>query len=619
MDQPHGPGGSAMLCQGCSATLSHDQRYCLDCGARRGPLPGWIGERIAAIHEQGGATLSTSGTRATFVADTAGPTAFGFTMPDPRLAAVAVMGMLSAGVVVGSLASSTVAGIVSAPLILIERATGDSSAGTGGDSTPSSAGGGTQVITVTSPAPAAAPAAGPLLSGPPQQPAPSPSGGPSGSGSFGALPPIKHVFLIVLSDQGFNQSFSPASHDSYLNRTLVKQGKLIQSYYAVAPSPLANGIALISGQGPNPQTAANCPTFSAIRPFKEGAMQQVLGSGCVYPASTQTIAGQLTARHRTWKAYIEGMGGTSRGRPLTCQRPKLGAADLTQAPGPHRAYLTPRNPFVYFNSLAAGKACSTNDVSLDQLAGDLKTSSKAPSLAYIAPSACDDGSDQPCSPSSRGGLPAADKFLRQTVALIKRSAAYKDKGLIAITFDRAPQTGLHADHSACCNNPAYPNLPVTSSQGTTTSSTVATPSSPTPSSPTATTSSTATQSTNPLSVLSTIVPVLTGPVSSTTTSSAPATAPGTTSTASSTTSTTTSALASPPSTGGQTSSTGGGGQVGLLLISPYVKPGTIDVVDYFNHFSLLASFEKLFGLGRLGYARDLQLPTFDASIFDAHP
>jgi hypothetical protein len=62
--------------------------------------------------------------------------------------------------------------------------------------------------------------------------------------------------------------------------------------------------------------------------------------------------------------------------------------------------------------------------------------------------------------------------------------------------------------------------------------------------------------------------------------------------------------------------TGGGGQVGLLLISQYVKPNSADLVDYYNHFSLLASIENLFGLKRLGYASDLTLPVFDQSTFN---
>jgi hypothetical protein len=67
---------------------------------------------------------------------------------------------------------------------------------------------------------------------------------------------------------------------------------------------------------------------------------------------------------------------------------------------------------------------------------------------------------------------------------------------------------------------------------------------------------------------------------------------------------------------GETTPTGGGGQVGLLLISPYVKRNSTDVVDYFNHFSLLATIENLFGLHRLGYAGAIALPTFGAGVFN---
>ena len=54
------------------------------------------------------------------------------------------------------------------------------------------------------------------------------------------------------------------------------------------------------------------------------------------------------------------------------------------------------------------------------------------------------------------------------------------------------------------------------------------------------------------------------------------------------------------------------------MISRYVKPGTTDLVDFYNHFSLLTTIENLFGLERLGYASDLQLPVFDAAIFNGH-
>jgi hypothetical protein len=61
--------------------------------------------------------------------------------------------------------------------------------------------------------------------------------------------------------------------------------------------------------------------------------------------------------------------------------------------------------------------------------------------------------------------------------------------------------------------------------------------------------------------------------------------------------------------------TGGGGRVGLLLISQFVEPGSIDETAY-NHFSLLASVQDLFELPNIGYAGIAGLPVFDASVYN---
>ena len=74
------------------------------------------------------------------------------------------------------------------------------------------------------------------------------------------LPPITHVWEIVLSQQGYNESFVNAKGHPYLATRLRRQGELITDYYGVAASPLANTIALLSGQGPTPQTIGGCPT-----------------------------------------------------------------------------------------------------------------------------------------------------------------------------------------------------------------------------------------------------------------------------------------------------------------------------------------------------------------------
>jgi hypothetical protein len=46
----------------------------------------------------------------------------------------------------------------------------------------------------------------------------------------------------------------------------------------------------------------------------------------------------------------------------------------------------------------------------------------------------------------------------------------------------------------------------------------------------------------------------------------------------------------------------GGGKTGAVLLSPRLRKGTTSTVSY-NHYSLLASLEDLYGLSRLGYAQ----------------
>ena len=105
-----------------------------------------------------------------------------------------------------------------------------------------------------------------------------------------------------------------------------------------------------------------------------------------------------------------------------------------------------------------GSACHKDDVELSQLTTDLKSASKTPSLSYIVPSPCDDGSEVACAAGAKAGLAQGDAFLKKVLPEIQSSPAYKDGGMIAITFDEAPQTGPEADPSACCGNPKYPNL-----------------------------------------------------------------------------------------------------------------------------------------------------------------
>ncbi len=292
--------------------------------------------------------------------------------------------------------------------------------------------------------------------------------GGSSSGSAGSsskLPPVKHVFVVMLDDEPYATAFGPASPARYLTGTLEHKGELLVRYYAVAHEQLANGIALLSGQGPTPQTAQNCPAYEDIAPGTTGAEGQVSGQGCVYPSATQTLAGQLTAKHLTWRAYLEGMdegGGSAAGTADgACGHPALGAGDPTsaQTPPAGQAYATWRNPFVYFHSVVDSPTCASDDVGVNKLSSDL-ASADAPSFAYIVPDRCHDGNPTPCAPGAPAGMGAADGFLQKVIPEILGSKAYKDGGLLAITVDEAPSSGEFKDSSSCCGQPAFPNLPV---------------------------------------------------------------------------------------------------------------------------------------------------------------
>lgn len=360
------------------------------------------------------------------------------------------------------------------------------------------------------------------------------SGGGEGSSSTAPakLPAVKHVFVVMLDDEPYATAFGPASPAKYLTGTLEKQGELLLRYYAVAHEGLADGIALLSGQGPTEATAADCPMYSEISPASSGSDGQILGNGCVYPSSTQTLMSQLSAKHLTWKAYVEGMDEGS-GTPSACGHPTSGAADPSAtapaAGGAGPGYQTWRNPFVYFSAVTGSSPCASKDVGMSALKSDLASEKSTASFSYIAPGPCDDGNPTPCGPGNADGMAAADGFLQKVVPEILTSKAYKQNGLLAITVDNAPATGEYADSSSCCGQPKFPNLP----------------------------------------------------------------AP----------------------TGVAKLSGSGGGQVGLLLLSPFVKKGGGLVQETYNHFSLLATIEKVFGLGKLGYAEGAEVKPFSASLF----
>jgi hypothetical protein len=262
-----------------------------------------------------------------------------------------------------------------------------------------------------------------------------------------AAPPIRHVFVIVLENKDYGDTFGAKSQAPYLARTLVHEGQLLTQYYGIGHESLDNYIAMVSGQPPNPYTQADAPLYANFVGTGPNADGVWTGQGSVYPAGVKTVADQLEAKGLTWKGYMEDMG-------TPCRHPAVGAPDDTQKARADDQYATRHNPFMYFHSIIDRPACARNVVDLKALQGDLAYASTTPNLVFVTPDLCSDGHDEPCVDGRPGGLVSANSFLRTWVPRITSSPAYRKDGLLIVTFDEAG-----SDNNACCNEPMGPNTP----------------------------------------------------------------------------------------------------------------------------------------------------------------
>jgi phosphatidylinositol-3-phosphatase len=263
------------------------------------------------------------------------------------------------------------------------------------------------------------------------------------------LPPIKHVFLIVLENKNFDDTFGQQSEAPYLAHTLTAKGQLLRQYYGTGHESLDNYLTMVSGQAPNPITQADCTAgFSNVTPGVMGADGQAMGWGCVYPPEVKTFADQLEGAGKSWKGYMEDM-------PTPCNHPDIGSPDNTQSATATSQYATRHNPFVYFHSIIDDQArCDAHVVSLDALGSDLASASSTPNFSFITPDLCHDGHDAKCADGGKGGYAGIDEFLSGWVPRILASPAYADGGMLIVTFD---ETEDGAD--ACCEEPTGPNTP----------------------------------------------------------------------------------------------------------------------------------------------------------------
>src|SRR5829696_791448 len=78
------------------------------------------------------------------------------------------------------------------------------------------------------------------------------------SAASGATPRIKHVWIVVLENKDYEDSFGPDTEAPYMARELTKSGQLLENYFGTSHASLGNYITMVSGMAPNADTQGDC-------------------------------------------------------------------------------------------------------------------------------------------------------------------------------------------------------------------------------------------------------------------------------------------------------------------------------------------------------------------------
>ncbi|HEX9139439.1 MAG TPA: alkaline phosphatase family protein [Steroidobacteraceae bacterium] len=370
--------------------------------------------------------------------------------------------------------------------------------------------------------------------------------------ALAAMPRIGHVFILMLENEGYERTFGPKSRAMYLTH-LAARGALLKNYYATSHFSLGNYITLISGQAANAATDNDCPRYEEFIQSGTAPDGQAIGAGCVYPANIPTIAQQLEARHLRWKAYMEDMGNAPDRESAQCGHPPLGAPDNTQAAQAGDQYATRHNPFMYFHAIIDSPSCGEHVVNMSALEPDLKSLVATPSYVFITPNLCHDGHDGGNMGRCVNGEPGGLESADQFLRqVVPRILASPAFRLDGLLIITFDEADLEYDFDS-----ATRTVHINSGDAAACCNEPPGPNIPA------------------------YQPLRTG-------GSAGINGPG---------------LIGP-----------GGGRIGAVLLSPYIRPGTLSSVPY-NHYSLLRSVEDIYSLTYLGYADQPELKSFGPDVF----
>ncbi len=207
------------------------------------------------------------------------------------------------------------------------------------------------------------------------------------------LPNFSHIFIIVMENKEASQIVG--NPDAPFLNELAREYAQAADYYAISHPSLPNYLALTGGD-----------TFG-------------ITSDCnTCFVNADNIANQLAVAGKNWKAYMESMPG-----------PCFVGDKLPD-------YGMKHNPFMYYDDIRKNPDLCNQVVPFSQFSIDLGADS-LPDFVWITPNICNDMHN--CAISS------GDSWLKTVVPEILASSAWKNNGVLFITFDEG------VTKSGCCS------------------------------------------------------------------------------------------------------------------------------------------------------------------------
>lgn len=213
---------------------------------------------------------------------------------------------------------------------------------------------------------------------------------------------IKTVFMILMENHNWSEIVGSSSAP-YINKTLLPMASYARQYY----NPSSN----------HPSE----PNYLWLEAGTNFGIYNDNDPAYNHQSTTLHLVTLLNNARISWKAYEEGISGTN--CPLVSDG----------------VYAAKHNPMVFFNDVTGtdnpdSSYCIAHERPYNELASDLKNNSVA-RYNFITPDVCDDMHDD-CSPLYNS-IEQGDSWLASQLPQILNSHAYKDGGVIFITWDEA--------------------------------------------------------------------------------------------------------------------------------------------------------------------------------------